>query len=181
VRGPCGGGQEEPTARRRFHSWGSSSPMRKLGYACTRRSTSARYCSGVNAVGLAGGHQGVEASQVLARGLVAGEEEFLAAQGHLAQGAFAAVVVQRQALIRDETGSVAASASSPDAWGGPRAGARLAPAMGHLRCFTMASVCGFPKITIFGLPRLPLSQPHAARNYLFAIMPSLPAPQHRGV
>ncbi len=36
------GAQEESAARRRFHSCGSSSPMRDWGCVCTRSSTSAR-------------------------------------------------------------------------------------------------------------------------------------------
>ena len=40
---------------------------------------------GVDAVGLAGGHQGVEAREVLTRRLVADKEEILPAQGGLSQ------------------------------------------------------------------------------------------------
>src|SRR5215217_241075 len=56
----------------------------------------------VDVVDLAGGHQRVEASQVLSGGLVADKEKGFAAQGRLSQGALAAVVVQRQALVGDE-------------------------------------------------------------------------------
>ncbi|QDE92064.1 hypothetical protein BHS06_25515 [Myxococcus xanthus] len=38
---------------RRFHWWGSSSPMRELGCVCTRSRTSARYAPGRRAGGLA--------------------------------------------------------------------------------------------------------------------------------
>ena len=45
-----GGAQEESAARKRFHSWGSSSPMRAWGCVCTRSSTSARYSLGLTSL-----------------------------------------------------------------------------------------------------------------------------------
>ena len=44
------GAQEESAARRRFHSCGSSSPMRESGCVCTRSSMSARYASGLTSL-----------------------------------------------------------------------------------------------------------------------------------